>query len=392
MKGIWVIVVVAAFVAAIVAVSALSPDQNPDADYLKKGDSGYFAYAEQIVQTCKEDIHCVVNELNILDEKITQRETTLNLFLDVVRLYDKGNYRCHQTSHHLGMWLYGHTTNLDESIQYVEMLCGGGLFHGVFQNYFMTQKFENIPPDEIDVVGLCSMYKDNPYSMNRWQCVHGIGHGLIDFYDYDVFAATSRCEEFKQGLDQISCSKGTFMQNVVYYYETRKGDFDEDIFYPCDKVKQKLAYACYHYQSSYIQQQKQGDLREIFEVCDSIPRQEMVRYCYYGLGRLLTAETVNDVERAVTLCQFGLRVEYQTDCLRGMLMTIVNSGTDPVVGFFFCKNLPEQYKEDCYDGLGQWIILLEPTESGRLSECIKAKSDKYMDICMGATLEGIKHL
>ena len=73
-------------------------------------------------------------------------------------------------------------------------------------------------------------------------------------------------------------------------------------------------------------------------------------------------------------------------------MTIVNCGTDPVVGFFFCKNLPEQYKEDCYDGLGQWIILLEPTESGRLSECIKAESDEYMNICMDATLENIKHL
>ena len=212
-------------VAAIVAFS-LSPDQNPDAEYLKKGDSTYFAYAEQIVQTCKEDVHCSIDELNDLVEKITKRETTLNIFLDVVRLYDKSNYKCHETSHHLGLWLYGYATNLDEAIQYVEMLCGGGLFHGVFQNYFMTQKFNNIPPDEIGVVGLCSKYEEN--SIDRWQCIHGIGHGLINVYDYDVFAAVSRCEELKPGLDQISCSKGTFMQNVVHYYETGKGDFDED--------------------------------------------------------------------------------------------------------------------------------------------------------------------
>ena len=388
-KSLILIAIVSVLAVAIAAVS-LSPDQNPDADYLVKGNSTYFVYAEQIVQTCKEDIRCSIDELNDLDEKVTKRGTTLDIFLDVVRLYDKSDYKCHETSHHLGMWLYGHTTNLDEATQYVEMLCGGGLFHGVFQNYFMTQKSNNITPDEIDVVGLCSKYEDD--SINRWQCIHGIGHGLINVYDYDVFAAVSRCEELKPGLDQISCSKGTFMQNVVHYYETGKGDFNEDIYYPCDKVESKLAYACYHYHSSYILKQKQGVLKEIFEACDNIPREEMVKYCYYGLGRQLSAEARNDVDRAIFLCQEGLKVEYHTECLRGMMMTVVNRSTDPTIGFIFCKNLPEQYKANCYDGLGQWIIMLESTDSARLSECIKAESDEYMNICMDATLENIKHL
>jgi len=54
--------------------------------------------------------------------------------------------------------------------------------------------------------------------------------------------------------------------------------------------------------------------------------------------------------------------------------------------------MPEQYKANCYDGLGQWIIMLKPTESARLSECIKAESNEYMNICIDATLENIKHL
>ena len=121
-KSLILIVIVSGF--AVAAILGLGPDQNPDAEFLKKGNNTYFAYAEQIVTTCKEDIHCAIDELNDLDKNVTERQTTLNVFLDVVRLYDKNNYQCHQTSHHLGMWLYGHTTDLDEAVQYIEMLCG----------------------------------------------------------------------------------------------------------------------------------------------------------------------------------------------------------------------------------------------------------------------------
>lgn len=385
-KNLILVAIVSGF--AVVAILGLGPDQNPDAEFLKK-DNTYFAYAEQIVTTCKEDIRCAIDELNDLDKKTTERQTTLNVFLDVVRLYDESDYKCHKTSHHLGLWLYGYTTDIDEAIQYIEMLCGGGIFHGVFENYFITQKFNNTSIEEINIVGLCSKYKDSQVSINLWQCIHGVGHGLINFYDYDVFDAVERCDEFKPGLEQISCSKGIFMQNVIYYYKTEKGDFNEDIYYPCDQVDSKYAPACYHYHSSYILKQNGGSVRETFDTCDEIPREELVRYCYYGIGRQLASE-ISELNRIVLYCENGSNSEYYTECIRGALMTAVNGNMDPATGFFFCKNIPDQYKANCYEGLGQWVMMLDSRKSAIIIQCIKA--GEYQDICIGATLENIRHL
>ena len=367
----------------------MGSDLNPDVEFLKKNNATYFAYAEQIVTTCNSDVHCTIDELNNLDKKIMNRQITLNIFLDIVRIYADGNYACHETSHHLGLWLYGYTTDLDESIQYIEMLCGGGIFHGVFQNYFMTQKFHNVSEEEIDVGSLCSKYEYNTIFINKWQCIHGVGHGLAYFYDYDVLTAVKRCDEFKPGLEQISCAKGIFMQNSVYYYETGKADFNEDIYYPCDQINFKYAPACYHYHSSYILKQKET-YGESLAVCDNIPREDLVRYCYYGFGRQLTSGINPLSADAVFFCEAGSNSQYHTECLRGMLMTIVNWNLDPSVGFLFCENVSDQYKENCYDGLGQWVRILDSTESARISHCIKAY--EYQDICMAATLENITHL
>ena len=39
----------------------------------------------------------------------------LGTFSDLVLLYDQSDYDCHHTAHHLGMWMYGYTTNLEKA-------------------------------------------------------------------------------------------------------------------------------------------------------------------------------------------------------------------------------------------------------------------------------------
>ena len=69
-------------------------------------------------------------------------------------------------------------------------------------------------------------------------------------------------------------------------------------------------------------------------------------------------------------------------------MALINErGIDE--SFEFCKLIPEEFKPDCYDGMGKWIVMLHATDEGRESDCSKAENSEYVDVCVKASLENI---
>jgi len=351
-------------------------------------------YAPQIVDKCKDDIHCSVNAMDTL-AKLDDKEKVLDVFSNLIIEYEL-KYPCHEVGHHLGMWLNAYVGDHQTALELAQQQCGGSIFHGVIQNYLQIQKFENIPINDIDIHEICSKFKDDSSFINRWQCLHGLGHGLIDIYNYDTQSAVNRCEEFEPGLEQISCSKGIFMQNAVHLVETGTGDFDEnDLFYPCNITLSKYAPTCYHYQITYVAFKSGGvrvQIPEAFDLCDEISPEEMIKYCYYGMGRQMQSRTYLDWDRAVFLCEQGDKKDLYSYCIEGMLMTLVNGNTNPSLGFSFCESLPLEYKHTCYNGLGKWITMLSSDYDERQNLCSMEEDKTYFNACMNAKTDSLRLL
>jgi len=312
-------------------------------------------------------------------------------FQDLISKYDESLLYCHPQAHHLGMFLYDYIGDLSEALSHADQQCGGAAIHGMVQSFFMAQVAKGMSPADIDITKICPENAENPYAREREECLHAIGHGLADSYDYDVFVAVQACDELEPGWEQTSCSKGLFMENVDNYYKSGVGAIDEDdLLFPCNVVDAKYAPACYYYSTTHIINQKGEILNNSFEECDKIIPEEFVKYCYRGIGRQMFGYAVSDLERSLILCQIG-QPHYQTDCFKGMVMTLVDHrGSDE--GFRFCKLLPEEFKVDCYDAMGKWAIMLHPTPDGIAEECSKAESLDYFDVCMNSDINGISHL
>ena len=344
-------------------------------------------FAKEIFTNCNTDVNCptkVFQEISNKEEQVFVLQT----FSDVVQLYNDSEYPCHQTSHHLGMWVYDYTQNFDKAFGVAEMLCGGGPIHGVIQQFFVTEYLEIKEILDDDLLEICPKTSEQPHSIMRWQCLHGIGHGLLAVSDYDVFSSLEKCEIFEPGWEQLSCSKGVFMQNVVYNFDTGGGNFmEDDKLFPCNKVEEKFVPACYHYHASYILKKNDFEMYSSFGDCDEILPVEFVKYCYHGMGRQAEIDIKGSMQRAVTLCTAGKQAIFHSDCLRGMLMTIINRDENPDIGFQFCRSLPTEFKADCYDGLGKWIQMLKPTLEERKKLCSNSESSTYSEICISANLE-----
>lgn len=343
---------------------------------------------EKIMTKCGRDIDCAINSIKNITS-IEKKFIVIRTSGDIAGIYQSKGY-CHSFGHHLGMFLYDYFDNISESLFYANQLCGGSQYHGIIERFF-EKKIEGIDPKKINVKAICPESFENQFSRERLECVHGIGHGLTKFYNYNVFSALTGCDELSSEGEQISCSKGIFMENIGKFLESKEGNFDEkDIFFPCDAVNQKYAPSCYHYQTSYIRLQPNYSLEYAFGICDTIEPEEFVKYCYYGIGRIYTGNSADDFEKAITVCKTG-DTNYQKYCFAGIQLTLVdNYSLDK--GFEFCKFLPLEFKENCYEGIGKWIIMLYSSHQQREEECSKAENLEYSRVCIDVNLENIDFL
>src|SRR5690242_3305658 len=88
-----------------------------------------------------------------------------------------------------------------------------GCYHGVIQAYF--ERVSRV--DTASVNALCAAYAlPGADQWLRFQCVHGMGHGLTMYYDHDLPRALTGCDLLRVEWDRESCYGGAFMENVVH--------------------------------------------------------------------------------------------------------------------------------------------------------------------------------
>ena len=341
---------------------------------------------KEILEECKNDHYCYKDYIGFLaaDEN---KAITLRTYLGIIDGLEKSRSYCHHLGHSLGMALYDYIDDLPETLFYVDQRCGLSQIHGAVQKFF-EKNFSGADPQTIGIEDICPKIYDNLYSIDRWACLHGMGHGLTISYEYDIFPAINRCDEFDSRWEKMSCSKGVFMENINEFSRSGGGTFDEtDIFFPCSKVDLEYSPWCYHYQTNYIRFQPDYTVEIGFKKCDMIEPKEFIKYCYYGMGRINSVNSFDNYENALKFCNEGDK-DYQKYCFTGLLSTLVtNHGTDQ--GLEYCKFLPIDFKKDCYKVMGKWIIMYYSSDMERQTECSKAESLEFSKVCINASLDNI---
>ena len=348
-------------------------------------------YAEQIITSCQDDdVHCPIMALDELN-KTASRQLVLGTFLDLVQLYDKNNYSCHHEGHHLGMWLNDYTGNLKEALNYTTVLCGGSVYHGIFQSYFGGEQFvHNIDKNQIMITHLCPIGQENISWLHERDCIHGIGHGLVKLYNYNTTAAVDRCNEFIPLWAQSACSRGVFMENTDYFLETGKGDFDKnDPYSPCNRTVEKFAPQCYYYYPEYNLIKNNlalgYNLTDVFAQCDNISPDNFVKYCYQGIGRMLASFAYPNPELSIAACYVGNQPTYHDDCLIGTLKTILKTDAETDIGVKYCSLSKQDFKAVCYEIVGTWIkMFLYPNKQELESQCAKVPDADFVINCINA--------
>ena len=97
-------------------------------------------------------------------------------------------------------------------------VCWSGYYHGILERAFAGVSEEDLPAVSRR---LCESDQVRRSDFVAYQCVHGLGHGLMIYTDYDMPLSLETCDALATSWDQTSCTGGVFMENLQTSYGTR---------------------------------------------------------------------------------------------------------------------------------------------------------------------------
>jgi len=280
-----------------------------------------------------------------------------------------------------------------------------GCYHGVIQAFFMDRG----ATDSASVRAVCSPWTAPAvYGWLRFQCTHGLGHGLTMVLDHDLPEALGKCDLLVDDWDRDACYGGAFMENVVdatqpkhemgmtdahVMHDAMKPKFKQldpkDPTYPCSILAEKYLTACWTNQASIIEVISGYDIAKVGAGCDRAPAR-YVRWCYIGLGTDLNGQALSDPENGLALCdRTGTR--YREWCYVGLAKNLIEVGAKPSAGMQLCRLVTrDAWKMRCYEAVGEEIASVAAEQAERGTLCSEAERPFIAACEFGARMTGTR--
>ena len=190
---------------------------------------------------------------------------------------------CHRIVHTIGSATYArYDGDVARTFSEGSSTCASGYYHGILERAFVgiTSKAELGKAAR----ELCLGVGIRRQSFLDYQCRHGLGHGFMIQTGYDLPTALSLCSGLGTGWDRVTCTSGSFMENVSTRFGYRSSWLDEeDPLYPCNRVAVQHRRSCYVRATTWILQVEKNDFRRTADRCVAAGRWAAV--CFRGFGR-----------------------------------------------------------------------------------------------------------
>ncbi len=378
---------------AITVEGTQTSDNLPKIDLKKKLDLGffepylyriyYFIFPKKLSQ-----------ELKLLDSvKLTTDEGRLRFWLIVLggnQLMDKliadteggSKVDCHQEAHLIGR------SNFEifksKAFFKVNYGCHSGYLHGAMEA-FIKQNGEDRLISKVE--RLCNGFRTD---FSRFECLHGIGHGLTAYQNYDLPKALEMCYELSNSYAQRSCFGGVFMENIMVAEghgatpgHTTKW-ISQDPHFPCNSVDQSdpVQHECYQMQTSRMLHIFNYNFQPIAQECQRAPS-KTIGTCFRSLGRDIAGQTLRDPDKIIQTCQIT-PPEYYKECITGGLNVIIDFWGERLSDQpqKLCNRLqnPDD-KKYCFNILAKRLIDVFGENSSKIEQACKIADPLYYQVC-----------
>ena len=256
---------------------------------------------------------------------------------------------CHQLAH-----VIGNTTvdrvggDIREAFRGGDSFCWSGYYHGVVE-----RAVEDLGEEAFtrSADALCAAIPGKErYSFDYYNCVHGLGHGIMAVENNELFASLPLCDHLSGEWERKSCYGGVFMENIMVDNRIHKAKYlkKDDLMYPCNAVDKVYKDQCYLMQTSYALSQNNYDFKNAFDLCMNVET-DFRDTCAQSIGRDASGLTVSNVARTVINCSFANDDRQRERCIEGAVKDFISYYHGGTEAQLLCKAFPSRFEAYCSD-------------------------------------------
>lgn len=289
---------------------------------------------------------------------------------------------CHRIAHTIGSAaLARFEGDVGEAFAAGSASCWSGYYHGILERAFADlESLDDAGPVARE---LCKGERIEETEFLLYQCVHGLGHGLMIHSGYDLPWSLGICDQLADEWSQSSCTGGVFMENIASSYGVRSQWIrDDDPVYPCEDMEERHKYYCYLMVTSRVNELNGFDWADTARVCAGVER-DWVAICFESYGRDASGSTRQDAAEIVRICGLAGRPAHTESCLYGAARDITSNDAGAERAGGLCERAAARYRERCYSGIGTILANLFPTESEQRRACAAAAPRRFVAACLG---------
>lgn len=247
---------------------------------------------------------------------------------------------CHPLSHMIGKAAYTEYRDFAVASSYQDAFCNSGYLHGVIQAYFLDS-------DDISesILTACSGVGE-PFE--RWQCYHGVGHGVMYATGNSLDTSISWCETIDSNDAIDSCINGVFMEQFITVdhsgqLSTKEKNTDITL---CATQPSDYKNPCYIYAPSAYLEKNPNDYLGAFHYCEQAG-EDMIAYCITGLGGQIMKDNIHNPEAVSDFCNLAKSDEIEAICISGSVSILVNHFASTETTLPYCDTTFKSYKNLC---------------------------------------------
>lgn len=281
---------------------------------------------------------------------------------------------CHRIAHAIGSAaLARYDGDVSRAFAEGSASCNSGYYHGILEHALAGTRTTS---GLVRVARrLCAGRLVRRTQYLAYQCIHGLGHGLMLQSGYDMPFALSICDRLASRWDRTSCTGGVFMENIngatttAYGFKTPwlHGD---DLIYPCDVVAKRHKLYCYLMLTSRILQANGYDWHGAARICVRVER-AWVESCFQSYGRDASGFTRQRPSRILRLCAIAGHLGYGGDCLYGAARDLTNDYANGERAAELCRGAPGTFRGRCFYGIGTILRTLLPAVADLRETCAR---------------------
>ena len=283
---------------------------------------------------------------------------------------------CHQISHWIGRaGLVYYKRDAGQALSHGAMTCNSGYYHGVLQ-----LALAGLPRNAVVKKSqhLCDTPAVNTEDFLLYQCVHGLGHGLMIYSSDDLPWSLRTCHKLLTDFDRVSCTGGVFMQNLDTTMGASRYLSKKDPIYPCNTVAERDKVYCYLMVTSRINTLDGFNWRKTADWCRRSER-GWVETCFESYGRDASGASQYVPRKTVALClQAGPNA---SDCMYGAARDYANNYAGGPDSSRFCAASPARFRARCYEGIGTILGAMHRYTAERRAACKRAAPARYRPDC-----------